>query len=297
MNTPFATRSLDLWSLTNGHRLPDGVSLDTDLRDSMGRAMTIKSLIQQIQPLRTAMPDHRVWVEACIGDISHALLRLRHRGTHSAESTFGPPSLAQVQFASALAIELNEGTLTSAQMIIDQSPLLGNAPAQFGERFPMAAPRPEDQGTPVGEMGTWAEVYADFLIAAMEGDFSLLARGSDPALEVQAPALHDHGPEASVQFWLGLRGAVPNAQFRVHQGHSTEQALSSPSAAVAWSLCGDHLGWGRYGAPSGAPLVIRGMCFAEFGQKGLRRTWIVLDDAAVWRQIQAFKISSCPANA
>ena len=56
-------------------------------------------------------------------------------------------------------------------------------------------------------------------------------------------------------------------------------------AALRWSLTGRHLGWGAFGAPTGAEVHVMGLSHAEFGPDGLRREWTLYDEAAVWMQI------------
>ena len=64
-----------------------------------------------------------------------------------------------------------------------------------------------------------------------------------------------------------------------------EEPLLPPRAAIRWSLTGKHSGWGSFGAPSGAEVHVMGICHAEFGPRGLRREWALLDETAIWMQI------------
>jgi hypothetical protein len=56
-------------------------------------------------------------------------------------------------------------------------------------------------------------------------------------------------------------------------------------AAVRWPLHGKHVGWGSFGAPTGASVYIMGITHAEFGPRGLRREFTLIDETAIWKQI------------
>ncbi|MEL7178104.1 MAG: nuclear transport factor 2 family protein, partial [Pseudomonadota bacterium] len=61
--------------------------------------------------------------------------------------------------------------------------------------------------------------------------------------------------------------------------------LMPPRAAVRWSLHGKHDGWGVFGAPTGAEVYVMGITHAEFGPRGLRREFTLIDETAIWKQI------------
>ncbi|MEO0356815.1 MAG: ester cyclase [Pseudomonadota bacterium] len=130
-------------------------------------------------------------------------------------------------------------------------------------------------------------VYAATVLTdMMGGDFGVIARQYDRAVQSHYPA-HSygfgHGPVD--KFWLGLRSAVPSAQFTVHHQIGKTGGLMPDRAALRWSLDGNHDGWGRFGPPTGAPLHVMGITHFEFGSRGVVREWSLIDDTAVWRQI------------
>jgi hypothetical protein len=55
--------------------------------------------------------------------------------------------------------------------------------------------------------------------------------------------------------------------------------------AVRWSLAGWHEGEGRYGAPTGAPLLIMGVSHFRMIGGRVREEVTIWDDIAVLRQI------------
>ena len=125
------------------------------------------------------------------------------------------------------------------------------------------------------------------LTQMMEGAFSAIPAHYDRAVELFYPShRHAHGHEAADRFWLGLRAALPSAHFKVeHVTGMDDDGMLGPRAALRWSLHGTHDGWGAFDAPTGAEVYIMGMTHAEFGPRGLRREWTLIDETAVWKQI------------
>jgi hypothetical protein len=61
--------------------------------------------------------------------------------------------------------------------------------------------------------------------------------------------------------------------------------MQPPRSALRWSLTGRHDGWGSFGPPSGAEIHVMGISHAEFGPRGLKREFVLIDEAAIWKQI------------
>ncbi len=64
-----------------------------------------------------------------------------------------------------------------------------------------------------------------------------------------------------------------------------DDPMMPPRAPVRWSLTGRHDGWGTLGRPTAAQVYVMGVTHAEFGPRGLRREFTLLDETAVWKQI------------
>jgi len=132
----------------------------------------------------------------------------------------------------------------------------------------------------------WGDALTDRLRRIMDGDLATLDRGSDPACAHALPGgVTGLGSAPARTFWAGLRAALPSAAFRIEHRHGAARPFEAPQAAVRWSLYGRHDGPGRFGPPTGCFLHVAGMTQAEFGPRGVRREWTVIDDCAVWTQI------------
>jgi len=128
--------------------------------------------------------------------------------------------------------------------------------------------------------------YAQILQRIMDADFAAISAEYDRGCHLELPGgLTEHGRAVADRFWLGLRAALPSAEFKVHHVIGRDDPDFSPRAALRWSLTGKHESWGAFGAPSGTELHIMGISHAEFGPWGLRREYILIDETAIWKQI------------
>ena len=59
--------------------------------------------------------------------------------------------------------------------------------------------------------------------------------------------------------------------------------------ALRWSITATHKGWGRFGAPTGAPIYILGMSHAYMVDGRITLEWLCIDDVAIWKQILAHR--------
>lgn len=137
-----------------------------------------------------------------------------------------------------------------------------------------------------GNDDSWGGQLSDLLTRMMDAEFSVIPAGYDRACELAyAGHVMAHGHAAADAHWLGLRSSFPSATFTIHHVIGRDDPMMSPRAAVRWSLEGRHDGWGSFGAPTGAAVTVMGITHAEFGPRGLRREWTLIDETAVWKQI------------
>ncbi len=137
-----------------------------------------------------------------------------------------------------------------------------------------------------GNDSEWGQRYASILQQIMDGSFNVVAREYDRAVHCEyAGGVTAHSHPAVDQFWMPLRSAFPNAEFKIDHQIGREDPLMPPRAAIRWSLHGEHEGWGGFGAPTGAEVYIMGASHAEFGPWGLRREYTLYDETAIWKQI------------
>ena len=142
-----------------------------------------------------------------------------------------------------------------------------------------------------GNNNEWGVRLADILTRIMAAEMAVIPAEYDRACNLFYPGgVAGLGWRDADQFWMGLRAAFPDADFRVEHVIGRDDPLMPPRAAVRWSLHGKHAGWGAFGTPTAAEVYIMGMSQAEFGPFGKeggtpRREYTFFDETAIWKQI------------
>lgn len=137
-----------------------------------------------------------------------------------------------------------------------------------------------------GNDDPWAMELEGILSEIFAANLAAIPRHYDRAAELFYPGHRTaHGHVGADAFWLALRASFPSAHAQIHHRIGRTDPSLPPRAALRWSLSGRHDGWGMFGAPTGAPVHIMGITHAEFGPRGLRREWTLIDETAIWKQI------------
>ena len=142
----------------------------------------------------------------------------------------------------------------------------------------------------MGNSDKWGVKYAAVLSDIMKSDFISIRKNYDRALVAEMPGGRTcYSYDGIDEFWMGLRSSFPDAKFEVHHTIGLDEKMLSPRSAIRWSLSGKHDGLGAFGKPTGADVYIMGISHAEFGPRGIRREFTVLDEVAIWKQILLHK--------
>lgn len=133
-----------------------------------------------------------------------------------------------------------------------------------------------------------AQVAVDRLRAIWQDGNDATARGlSDFRLGAWVPGGRFlYGPDQIAEWCAPIRSAFgPRARLRIEYIAEVPYLGEARDVAVRWSLAGWHEGEGRYGAPTGAPVLI--MAVSHFRVIGgrVREEVTIWDDIAVLRQI------------
>ncbi len=274
------------------------------LRDAWGVGHGPESVLAEARPMLVAFPDLAWLGEDVIaaptpGRGFLGAQRLLATGTHRGAGVFGAATGREVAFREMAFCYAKAEKLCDVWRLRDSAALLrglGQTPADWARaqvarldpalhpfRPGLDVPGPY---TGAGNDDDWGVAYGDLLGRIMEGAHGIIARQYDRACQIDPPGGQvRHGWYGADALWLELRAALPSARFRIHHRLGIEEPLMPPRAALHWSLQGRHDGWGVLGAPTGAELFVAGMSMAEFGPRGLRREWVIWDEAALWLQI------------
>lgn len=251
-------------------------------------------------PDRELFGEDVIWSEDQTGLLSSH--RLNTRATHTHDGAFGKANGKKFNIKVIADCAAKSDTIFDEWLVRDYGGIvrqLGMKPKKYAKGLIKAEGGPDicskpftpDQDMDGGYRGTgnnneWGEKYAEILNAIMAMDFNVIKREYDRAVVAEyAGARHVVSHDGADQFWVGLRSAFPNAEFKIHHQIGMDADMLSPRAAIRWSLDGKHEGWGSFGRPTGADVHVMGMCHAEFGPWGLRRELALYDEIAIWKQI------------
>lgn len=94
-----------------------------------------------------------------------------------------------------------------------------------------------------------------------------------------------YGPDQIWAWQEGVRAALPQARFRIEHIAEIPYLGDARDVAIRWSLTASHEGEGRYGTPSGAPVLILAVSHFRIVNGRVREEVTIWDDLAVLRQI------------
>lgn len=87
------------------------------------------------------------------------------------------------------------------------------------------------------------------------------------------------------RFVISYLASFPDAVFTVDHLIVNRDPGQPTRLALRWSISATHKGWGRFGAPTGAPVYVLGMTHAYMVDGRVTMEWICTDEVAIWKQI------------
>ncbi|MCE2522330.1 MAG: ester cyclase [Rhodobacteraceae bacterium] len=231
--------------------------------------------------------------------------RIFSTATHDGSGKYGSASSTNLRYriiaeCHAEEDERNGWRINDEWIIRDQGAIarqIGYEPREFvhatlaGELPPVSHFVPKDDvlKAPYSGRGNNAEPglrYQAILERMMGAGFSAIPEEYDRACQLHIPGGRAaHGFAGAESFWLGLRAALPDAEFRIEHRLGRSDPGLPERAAIRWSLEGRHSGGGAFGPPTGRDIHILGMSHAEFGNHGIRAEYNIYDEIAIWHQL------------
>lgn len=252
-------------------------------------------------PDRELLGEDVIWCEAHTGGYlsSH---RLISTATHAHDGAYGAASGKRLRYRIIADCHCIDNQINDEWLVRDQGAIarqLGMEPKAYAAQLiadeggPETCVKPFTPTTDVtgpyegkGNDNAYGSRLADILTRIAGADFTAIPSEYDRGAALHYPGGHDtEGHAGADQFWMSLRAAFPDATFTVHHQIGREDAMMPPRASVRWSLDGKHTGWGVFGRPTGAQVHVMGLTHAEFGPRGLRREFTLIDETAIWKQI------------
>jgi len=289
------------------HYYSEDIPVRSPMGVQRGNAQVMASTMATIHefPDRELLGEDVIWSEHETGLLSSH--RLLTRATHTQDGAFGPATgkhwvVRVIADCAARADTIFDEWLVRdyggmvRQLGLDPRDYAGHLIDREGGASRATRPFTPEVDVPgdyrgVGNDNAWGLRYETLLSRIMDKDFAVIHSDYDRAVIGEyAGATTAIGRDAVTRFWIGLRSAFPNAEFRIHHRIGMDGGMMSPRAAIRWSLDGLHEGWGAFGAPTGARVHVMGISHAEFGPFGpggigLRREFTLYDEVAIWKQI------------
>ncbi len=233
--------------------------------------------------------------------------RILTTATHARDGVYGAATGRKLVYRVIADCHARDNAIDDEWLIRDQTAIvrqIGWDPTDYArdliarEGGPEACVRPLtpaiDRPGPYtgrGNDNAWGQRHADLLTRIMGADMAAIETDYDRAATLHYPGGDTgHGWAAADGFWMGLRAAFPDADFRIDHQIGRYDPNMPPRSAIRWSLHGTHSGWGAFGRPTGAKVYLLGISHAEWGeliggQVKLRREWTLFDETSVWKQI------------
>lgn len=132
----------------------------------------------------------------------------------------------------------------------------------------------------------WLEIWGTKTPAAIRDHYAVGIAASVAGNET----LYGHGDLD--RFVVSYLASFPDAKLTVDHLIVNREPEQPVRLALRWSLTGTHMGWGRFGQPTGAPVYILGMTHAFMTQGKIKMEWILTDEVAIWKQIMAHSLKN-----
>lgn len=281
----------------------------TRLRSPLGTSDSADAVVAGTLETLAEFPDRQLLADdVVIGEKTtgfYSSHRVRSTATHAGSGRFGNATGRALTMLTIADCLCRDNRVVEEWLVRDQSGIalqLGADPVAIGH----AAARANRMMTAPGAdalLSRWVDPAGLTLLGDQDlaqrvidawrdiwpgANLDRIVRHYDRAVRLEAPGaeLH-HGSHNLERFLFGLLAAIPDGKFTAHHAIAHREPDRPPRVAVRWSYAGRHKGHGRYGAPSGAMLVLLGISQVELRADRILNEWMLVDDISVHAQIAA----------
>ncbi|MDT7951442.1 MAG: ester cyclase [Acetobacteraceae bacterium] len=231
---------------------------------------------------------------------SHRLISVMH---HTGDGRWGRATGARVKSRIIADCLVDKGQVTEEWLVRDGAAFahaLGTNSRELSLRqyeADRAAGRPPAFFTPAMDVqsGYTPECPDDPAVALVTDGLQRMWEEKTPAvirrLYAEGAAVHLPGGTVAnghgeIDRWLvSMLAFFPDARLRVRDATVLREAEWPVQVAVRFELEAHHVGWGRFGAPTGAPVHLMGLLHAHVSGGRILAEWLLFDEVAIWTQI------------
>lgn len=298
----------DIWEGRNIDAIRRYYAGDCHVHTGLGTSVGVDAVIQGTLEKSSQFPDRQILGEAVIWSGSTAVgLLSSHRSmmlqTHGGEGSLGAPTGRRLHFRAIADCAARDNQIYEEWLVVDQSAAVlqaGLDPVAVARTWASdddrrGLPHPplafaETRSGP--DTRVLSEDPAAILVRdihhAVWGrqDLSPIARHYDRAVNLHLPGgLDAYGTESLGRFALGYLASFPNAAFSIDHSIALRRPDDTTKVSTRWTMTGTHAGHGRFGAPTGAPMLVLGITHTELRGDTILREWVVIDEMSILRRI------------
>ncbi len=254
-------------------------------------------------PDRRLLGEDVIWSDGGPGCAysSHRIASTMH---HRGDGRFGAPTGRPVHARTIADCLVRDGRICEEWLVRDQAAIalqLGLSPAELGARLAGEQGPSADDHTGLRD---WEAVReASGVRSVLDGsagsqcatamsrlwndtELAHVRTHYDPAVSLHLPGGQAaHGHAGVDRFVIGYLAAFPDARLMVDHVVTRADPGRPVRVALRWRLAGTHAGYGVFGHPSGARLLVPGITHVELVDGRVIREYVLVDELAIWTGI------------
>ena len=303
-----------IWEERGVERIRDYYGEKAPVKTPTGVSDKVEEVISSTYATLKMFPDRQLLGEDVIGSEDepgtfYSSHRILSSATHLGEGFCGSPTGAKVNYRVIADCICRGNKVIDEWMVRDQSAIVkqvGLEPHEFGSQLALnlknagsGLPSAEDyvkrwEGPPdSGPLSGAAKNIAQCYQALWEkSEFNILEKSHNRACQIHAPeGKVFYGRDQLSEFLKGYINSFSKGIFRVHHWIVNEEEGKNTRIALRWSFSAEHTGFGSFGEPTGAPVVIMAITHAEMQEDLVVREYHAIDEISLWMQISCYSMS------
>ena len=303
-----------IWEERGVERIRDYYGEDAFVKTPTSVSDNVEEVVSSTYETLKMFPDRELLGEDVIGseDVPgtfYSSHRILSSAIHLGDGFYGSPTASKVTYRVVADCICSGNKVIDEWMVRDQSAILkqiGLKPHEFGRQLALdlkeagsAVPSSEDyvkrwEGPPdSGPLSGAAKNLAQtYQLLWEQSELSALEKSHNRACQIQAPEGKIlFGREQLTKYFNGYITAFPKGRFRVHHWIVNEEVGKNNRIAMRWSYSAKHTGFGSFGEPTGAPVVIMAITHTEMQEGLVVREYHAIDEVSLWMQISSYSMS------
>ena len=303
-----------IWEERGVERIRDYYGEKAPVKTPTSVSYSVEDVISSTWDILKMFPDRQLIGEDVIGSEDlpgtfYSSHRILSTATHLGDGFYGSPSGSKLTYRVVGDCICRENQVIDEWMVRDQSAIvkqIGLEPDQFarqlisklkekGSEIPTAEEfvrrwtGPPDSGPLTGAAKNLAQTYQ---AVWEQSEFIALEKSHNRACQIHAPeGKVIYGRDQLIEFLTGYTKSFRKGSYRVHHWIVNEEEGKNTRIALRWSFSAEHTGFGSFGEPTGAPVVIMAITHAEMQEDLVVREYHAIDEISLWMQISGYSMS------